>query len=643
MKAESGVVEAEQAVQADSATSVLIRVDWSRINLPLGAILLAQALWTGWLSASGWFYQDDLSALDEASGRRLGWAFLTLPVNDHLVPGYRFVFWLQRHTAPLSYAPTVVIRVALQTLAVYLLYRLLKLLFGERPGVLVCTAIYAFNPLIVSNLTWLTTAACLVPAELAAILAIHEHVRYTVSGRLRYAVRSGIALLIGMCFWEKTAIIGLILPVLSLGYLSAGPFRERFRSLVRRWPGWLATAAPPLAFVAYFLANHYGGSARDISFANLVVAIRTAWLRMAAPAMFGGPWRWFDGGTAYVSWSSPSTIAVVLCQIAFVGLVILGWRRIGARSLLAWSIPAISIIVGTGMVAVGRFFAFGDLISVTMRYSFDFALALTLGAALALLPTKAADIAARAGVTIESVPPDDPVPRRTRHHRRGAPIIVLACALALVASSVVSAWRFQTRWEQNPTEPYVDTLTRNIAAAGPSVNVYDTSVSSKVVPYFFGPTLHLSELLGWTDAKVRFDQTDTAPLLVDQDGNLQPASILPASYGVLPPNQTCEVLAHGVGTWRVPLTKELPFGEGFLRLEYFQQRPSTLSVQIEDSSGALVDPTGGSRVAFPVTLGAQLIRLRSSTAAAVVVKSDSAAMNICIGNIVIGAPFAPQK
>ena len=111
-------------------------------------------------------------------------------------------------------------------------------------------------------------------------------------------------------------------------------------------------------------------------------------------------------------------------------------------------------------------------------------------------------------------------------------------------------------------------------------------MSNKVVPYFFGPTMHLSRLLGWTDAKVRFDQTDVAALLVDQEGDLRAASLLPAAFGVLPPNQTCEVLAHGIGTWRVPLDTRLPYGEGFLHLEYFQQRAGTMTVQIEDASGS---------------------------------------------------------
>ncbi|MDQ1742366.1 MAG: hypothetical protein QOE23_705 [Pseudonocardiales bacterium] len=624
-------------------------------RLGLVCLLAGQAAWCWWLSARGWFYQDDLSALDEADGRRLGWRFLTMPVNDHLVPGYRLAFWLQSAVDPLNYQNTVVVRVLLQTVAVGLLYRLLVLLFGRRPGVLAVLALYAVNPLIVANLTWLTTAACLVPAEIAAILALDCHVRYAVTGRLRWAAGAGAALLAGMCFWEKTAIIGVVLPVLSLGYLSSGPIRGRLAEQVRHWRGWLLTAVPPLLFVGYFFGRHYGGSARGIGAGDLLEVNRTAWLRLVAPALFGGPWSWFDAGNAYVSWSSPSTTAVVISQFGFLLLVVLGWRRTGARSLVGWSIPALSVVLGTTLVSIGRFFAFGDLVAVTMRYSYDFALVLALGAALALLPTTPAAIANRAlgGHPVETGP-GNPAPAETAPGPAGADrgrsasgryrlALAAAACLALLVSSAVSTLRFEHRWLQNPTKPYLDRLAANLAAAGPAVNLYDTPVSTRVVPYFFGPTMHLSRLLSWTDARVRFDQTDSAPLLVDLEGNLQAANLLPAAYGVLPPGQTCEVLAHGVGTWRVPLTKRLPYGEGFLRLEYFQQRASTMTVQVEDASGRLMNPTTGSRVSFPVTLGAQLLRLPPSEAVAVVFRSESAAMNICIGAIVIGAPFAPAR
>jgi hypothetical protein len=48
-------------------------------------------------------------------------------------------------------------------------------------------------------------------------------------------------------------------------------------------------------------------------------------------------------------------------------------------------------------------------------------------------------------------------------------------------------------------------------------------------------------------------------------------------------------------------------------------------------------------VSFPVTLGAQLLRLKPVAATAVILRSESAATNICVGGVVIGAPFAPRR
>ena len=381
-----------------------------RLRIGLLAVLVGQAAWVAVLCGRGWFYQDDLGALDVATGRTLDWGYLTSPVNDHLVPGYRLVFWVLAHTYPLGWLPTVIARVALQTLAVYLLWRLLVLLCGERPGVLAITALYAVSPLIVCNLTWLTTAACLVPAELAAVLAVHHHVRYTVTGRLRDAAYAGLALLIGMCFWEKTALIGLLLPILSLGYLTSGPARGRVRAVLARWRGWLLTAVPPLLFVAYFVGHHYGGSARTITAGQLRGVVGTAWWQTVGPALLGGPWHWTATPGVYVSFAAPPLWIRIAAQVVAAVLVLAGLRRTGLRSLWAWSLPLVSVVLGTALVAIGRYQDYGDLIAVTIRYCFDVTLTLALGAALALLPSTAAAIQARVRESATSPRPGRPVP-----------------------------------------------------------------------------------------------------------------------------------------------------------------------------------------------------------------------------------------
>lgn len=621
-----------------------------RLPVSLGLVLVLQAVWTAVLCGRGWFYQDDLGALDVATRRSLGWGYLTQPVNDHLVPGYRLVFWLLAHTTPLGFPITVVARVVLQTLAVYLLWRLLVLLCGDRPGVVVVVALYAINPLIVCNMTWLTTAACLVPAELAAVLALHWHVRHTVTGRLRDALYAGLALLAGMCFWEKTAIVGLLLVVLSAGYLTTGSARQRLRAMAGRWRGWLLTTVPPLLFVAYFVAHHYGGSARGITAGQLRGVVGTAWWQTAAPALLGGPWSWDATPGVYVSFAAPPLWLRIAAQLLVAVLLVVGWRRSGARSLWAWSLPAISIVVGTAAVALGRYQSYGDLIAVTIRYSFDITLALVLGVALAILPSTAEAVAARVRAEVGEVQTADtasPVGTSAKRRRLRLsailPVVVATIGVAVMTvAAVVSGVRFEQRWTQDPTHAYVDRLTHNITAAGPSVNLYDTSVSPAVLPNVFGPTMLISRLLSWTDASARFDRTDTQLLLADERGDLHPANLVPSALGKQPPTYLCAVVAHGKGTWRLPLVPVLTGPvDGFLRLEYLQHDPSMLQIYLQTADGRLIAPMEGARTSLPVTLGAAVFRVEASSAVAVVFVSHSLAAHVCLGHVVLGAPFRP--
>lgn len=669
----SDVVEpTTSSVTSSPPRAAIVERPDRRLRVGLVAVLIAQAAWVAVLCGRGWFYQDDLGALDFATGRSLNWGYLTAPVNDHLVPGYRLFFWILEHTSPLSYGSTVVARVVLQTLAVYLLWRLLVLLCGERPGVLVLTALYAVNPLIICNLTWLTTAACLVPAQLAAVLAVHHHVRHTVTGRLRDAGYAGLALFVGMCFWEKTAIIGLLLPVISLGYLTTGTPRQRIRAVLARWRGWLLIATPAVLFVVYFVLHHYGGSARSITAGQLRSVVSTAWWQTASPALLGGPFTWASTRGVFVSFTAPPLWLQIAAQVLVAGLLVAGWRRTRARSLWAWSLPVVSIVVGTGLVAIGRYQDYGDLLATTIRYSFDVTLTLVLGVALALLPSTASEIARR--VAAERTPADarQPVDSQTRRAtpgslarmramradhpadggsapRRSGRLHLLRAGVAvvtvlLVVNAVVSAVRFEQRWVQDPTHPYVNRLTRAVSAAGPSVNLYDTSVSAAVLPAVFGPTMLISRLLGWTDARARFDQTDTQLLLADERGALHPANIVPAARGRQPRANLCAVVAHGVGTWRLPVTPELKNQvNGFLRLEYLQQNPSTLRVYLLTKDGRLVAPMEGPRVFLPVTLGAALLRVEAPSVVSVVFKSESPAAHVCLGNVVLGAPFIPAR
>ena len=652
----------------------------------------------------GWYYNDDFALLMNASHRSLGWNYLKMPINDHLLPGERLEFWLLRHTAPLNFPLTVGLRLALQLISSWLLIRLLAVLVGPRGRVLVIVALYCFCPLVVTNTLWLTVALSLLPAQILVLAALLWHVRYTVTDQLRYATGAGLCLLGSALFWEKAAVSALMLPVLSFGYLYAGSLLNRLLCCLRQWAGWLVTVVPLGLFGGYFVSAGYGGATQSIGVGDLFRVLWQQWSRVVAPTLFGGPWRWFNFPDVSLGYAQSSVLVAVLVQVGFGCLVLIGIRLVGWKSLVGWLLPALPLLVGTSVVAIGRFRAFGVLIATTLRYGADLAVPLFLGLALALAPTSAAAIRrrvlvsgwrqpkvaddARSAVTgaLAQQPTTDAVPefqpadaateplagvgavmeprpeagaesgstahtggrvqtgsrvgrRRIQSRRRRLhPLLILLAALWLVGAGN-SVTTFDQRWHANPTHSYVRTLTAAIDSGGPSLNLYDTTVSQRILPIFFGPHWHLSDFLPLTGRTPTLDGPGTEPLLIDDNGRPVPAALVPAVTRGPPTGGLCTYLVQGAGTFRIPFDHASAEGDGFLRIDYLQQRPSTARVSVLDAHGGEHQPVTGSRVLFGDLLSHVTLRLPLTSVAAVVVRTDAPDTHLCLGRLTVGAPF----
>ena len=597
----------------------------------IGLFVLVQAGWFGYQASRGWFYGDDLSYLGAATGQSLNWAYLSAPVNDHFVPGLRLLFWLMNHITGLNYDITIIARMALQAAATVLLYRLLVLLAGRRPGVLLLTGWYAFGTLLLPGSLWLTTAVDLLCSQLLVILAIDLHIRYTVTGRLRLAVGTAAALLGALSFWELSGITALLLPILSLGFLHQGTAGQRLRAGLRRWPGWLVLAAALAGWLAYFVTGPYGGAAHRLGFGSALHVLRVGWLDALGPALLGGPWRWFYRGEVYFPIADPPLAAVLLGQACIVAAVLVAWRRSGVRSVLAWSLPVLTFLISTLVVALGRFQVFGDLSPRSFNYAFPVAVPLAVAAALALLPSTAAEVAVRVA---SSGLPDTPAVLRWRPR-----VVPAALATLFLVSSGLSAATFTHRWAQNPSEAYVDRLTSSVRAAGPGVNLWDSRVPPGVLA-FFSEHNHVSDVLKLAELPARFQDAQTPPMLVKPDGSLAPASLFPVATQIGPNKGSCTRLVQGQGSWTIPLSKRLGANEYFVQLSYLQQKASVLYLAIRDQTGKTVEPEGGSRRELPFQLAHLYLRLPLTTAESLVVRSEGLDTNVCIGAIVVGVPYA---
>ncbi|MDQ2959390.1 MAG: hypothetical protein M3Y42_20815, partial [Actinomycetota bacterium] len=220
-------------------------------------------------------------------------------------------------------------------------------------------------------------------------------------------------------------------------------------------------------------------------------------------------------------------------------------------------------------------------------------------------------------------------------------IAVAAAIVALLVSNLLTDARFLHRWSQNPSKKYVDTLTASVRTAGPGVNLWDGQVPQSVLT-FLSSGNHISDVLRLAGVPAQFEQPGSDPMIVKADGTLAPAGLFAVAKAVQKPHTACTLLIQGTGTWIIPLSSTPAVNEYFVKISYFQQKPSILNIALHGPAGVLIEPVGGQRTQLNDRLGNVYFRLPLGSPRSLVVQSDNLDSNICIGDVSLGVPFALQ-
>src|SRR5262249_61391377 len=88
-----------------------------------------------------------------------------------------------------------------------------RLLSAIRPAILIPLLIYAICPLTMPDLGEWSSALESVPLQLALLMAVHAHICYVRTRRLRHLAAAASWVAVGLIFFEK----GLIVPLLLVG------------------------------------------------------------------------------------------------------------------------------------------------------------------------------------------------------------------------------------------------------------------------------------------------------------------------------------------------------------------------------------------------------------------------------------------
>lgn len=441
-------------------------------------VLIAfQALLRGYVTFSGWFVVDDFALSARALDRPLVSAeYLLEPWNGHVMPGAFAWVHLLANTWPLDYVPVGLTDLAIQALTGWLVFLVLRSMFGPRPGILIPLAFYLFSVITLPASLWWAAALNQLPGQFFAAAVLWFHLAYLRRGRAPLALAGVVMLVLGLLFSEKVLLVAPLVLALTFFYFTNGSPITRVRRLLtnHRWV-WVAYAAVIVPYTALYLAYVPAQVGAEASLDTALHAITVDLARAILPAVYGGPYAWAQLGIPAVA--APSTAVVVLCLMATALLVV--WSVVRRyRAVFAWVVIGCYLVVNASIVGLTRGADFGANVVLEYRYSTDIALVIAVFAPLAFV-----SIVGRTW----RWPPQRLSPRRGNLGALGTArpnelATTLTVTSLLVVGSTVSTLQFSAYWRNDTTRQFIATTQTDLARADRPVPLADLTTPAAAAP-----------------------------------------------------------------------------------------------------------------------------------------------------------------
>ncbi|MEV1169778.1 hypothetical protein [Nonomuraea sp. NPDC049784] len=532
--------------------------------LAAGLVMVAvQLVWKFELVRRTYFRQDDFHYLIRGLESGFTWDYLTWVDVGHLLPGGFGISWAMARLGGYNEVLAHTMTIALQAGASLALLRLLRLLFGARPAILVPLGLYLVTPMTIPSLSWWAAVLETLPMQLALPMALHAHVLYVRDGRLRHVVAACAWTVFGLLFFVKAAFIPVLLFVVTVCWLTPGRWRVH-------WRAWAPYAAILAAYSWLFLTRLYSSvqltdATQTPHLPGAGVAGELAWVlatRGLVPTALGGPWQWKPIGDDYAMAATPEPLAWATLGVASVVIAVsVLYRR---RAWPAWlMLLGYFLLADVVPVLLGRIEQLGPrVLGYELRYLAATAMVLAIVVGLAFIPLQG-----------EERPWLRP---RLRLRWAWVPL-----AAAVTAGSVWSVAAYADRPLGSTVRSYVETARRALARVPAGSVVLDTYVPPAVAaPVFFHDYALHSRVLSlpsplpvtWTK---RLEGLVRNPLTFDAEGRLRPVTL----DGVkIPQGATC--VPVGGKEARFPLPRPLAGGEWTAQISYLNGPETTLSVRL---------------------------------------------------------------
>lgn len=565
------------------------------VQIALGLMAL-QLLVRGWVAASGFFWQDDLIVTGMAA--RLGTLspdFLLYNHDGHFMPAGFLLTGILTWLAPLEWWPMVATLVLLQAVASLAVWRLLRILLGDRPVLLAPLLLYLFSPLSLSAFAWWIAGINALPLQAGMAWVVGDAVLLVRTGRVRYAVTGVIAFAATLLFFEKSLLIPLVaFATVVILLRHAGAAAPIIAALTHaRWL-WAGITVVVLAWAPLYYSV-VGSPAVDDDYAGSVPQavdlIGGGWLKGLVPGLFGGPLSWADPGL----WAAPSTTLIAFSCAVIAGAVVWTSRHRRHCGVIWWLILAYLVANAAAMIMGRLNAATPGLLSLSLRYYADMPVVVALAMALVWVAPVRTDLARRRVLTPQ-----------------GRRVIAVGSAAAFLVASMWSTVSFTRAWEKSPTEQYLATARASLAEAG-DVPLLDQGVPNAVLWALVHPYNLASHVFAPLGDSARFARTTTQLRQLDESGRLVDAR-MDTMRSIEPgPMENC---GHGVSTRRttvVPLDGPLVALDWTIQLNYLAGDDGVLEVSLDGEGLRVPVAKGPNTVYVRLVGGGDQLRLRSAT------------------------------
>lgn len=590
-----------------------------RVVLAGIVMITAQLVYRAWMTYGAWFHIDDFNFISRMGHSGLSISSVGREYMGHLMPGGLLLSWANQSLAPFDWRLPATELLVMQLLADVALLVLLLRLFGPRWGILPPLAVYLFGVGTVPLGIWWAAGVNQLPMHIALFVGLTCHLAYLRTRRPQALAWALVSVVGGLLFWEKSILVLLAFGLLTVCYFAVGSFGER---LALVWSGYraavVAYVALGLAYLTLYVTTSLTFDPGRAAEYPLFGVMGNMVLRAYVPATVGGPLQWIHLADQPGSAPQPSdpTIAVSLVLVA---LLVREIHRSRARSLRAWSFPAVFLASNVLLVLAARTSYVGDLLSLDFRYQGELPGVTAIALGLATLRV----IDARESATPRA-------PSRFLDSRRA--VTVATTAFAVLAS--VSGWQYAHHWmSDHGSERYVARVAASLRSAPEPVPLVDRPVPLTLTWGTNYPDNLFSRVFGTYRSATEFPKAATDRLLTfDETGHLTRVVIDAARRNLPGPEAGCGYrVARDPVT--VPLDGPVAFNDWWVRIGY-----------LATEDGAATVSAGSQSHRVPILKGLhELFVQASGEFDSVTISGIDGGAELCSDDVTVGLPEALDK